>query len=106
IAKILSAIYEQDFLDCSFGFRPDRSCHSAIKILDVYLSKRKTNYVVDADIKGFFNHVDHKWLMEFLEHRIKDKNLLRYISRFLNSGVMENGQFHKSYEGTPQGGII
>ena len=106
IAKILGAIYEQDFLDCSFGFRPDRSCHSAIKILDVYLSKRKTNYVVDADIKGFFNHVDHKWLMKFLEHRIKDKNLLRYISRFLNAGVMENGQFHKSYEGTPQGGII
>ena len=106
ISKILGAIYEQDFLDSSFGFRPDRSCHSAIKILDVYLSKRKTNYVVDADIKGFFNHVDHKWMMEFLEHRIKDKNLLRYISRFLKAGVMEKGQFHKSYEGTPQGGII
>lgn len=106
ISKILGAIYEQDFLDSSFGFRPNRSCHSAIKILDVYLSKRKTNHVVDADIKGFFNHVDHKWLMKFLEHRIKDKNLLRYIARFLKSGVMEEGQFHKSYEGTPQGGII
>lgn len=106
ITKILSAIYEQDFLDCSFGFRPKRSCHDAIKILDEYLSRRRINYVVDADIKGFFDHVDHRWLMKFLEHRIKDKNLLRYIARFLNAGIMENGQFYKAYEGTPQGGII
>ncbi|NLZ83251.1 MAG: group II intron reverse transcriptase/maturase [Clostridiales bacterium] len=106
ITKILSAIYEQDFLDCSFGFRPKRSCHDAIKILDEYLSRRRINYVVDADIKGFFDHVDHRWLMKFLEHRIKDKNLLRYIARLLNAGMMENGQFYKAYEGTPQGGII
>lgn len=106
ITKILNAIYEQDFLNCSFGFRPKRSCHDAIKILDEYLSRREINYVVDADIKGFFDNVNHKWIMEFLEYRIKDKNLLRYIGRFLKSGVMENGQFYKSYDGTPQGGII
>jgi retron-type reverse transcriptase len=64
------------------------------------------NYVVDADIKGFFDNVDHKWLMKFLEHRIADKNLLRYIGRFLKTGIMENGKFYKVYEGTPQGGII
>lgn len=106
INKILKSIYEQDFLDCSFGFRENRSCHDAIKILDIYLSRRDINYVVDADIKGFFDNVDHKWIMKFLEHRIADKNLLRYIGRFLKSGIMDEGQFHKVYEGTPQGGII
>lgn len=106
INKIINAIYEQDFIDSSFGFRPNRGCHDAIKILEVYLSKRNINYVVDADIKGFFDNVDHKWMMKFLEHRIKDPNILRYIARFLKSGVMEKGQFYKVYEGTPQGGII
>ncbi|GAA0178472.1 hypothetical protein SH2C18_15240 [Clostridium sediminicola] len=106
INKILQAIYEQDYLDSSFGFRPNRSCHDAIKILDVYLSRKNINYVVDADIKGFFDNVDHKWMMEFLEHRISDSTLLRYISRFLNAGIMENGRFYKAYEGAPQGGII
>lgn len=106
INKIVTAIYEQDFEDSSFGFRSNRSCHDAIKILDVYLSKRNVNYIVDADIKGFFDHVDHEWMIKFLKHRIQDKNLLRYIARFLKSGVMEKGQFHNTYEGTPQGGII
>jgi len=106
INKILKSIYEQDFLDCSFGFRENRSCHDAVKILDVYLSRRNINYVVDADIQGFFDNVDHKWIMKFLEHRIADKNLLRYIGRFLKAGIMDEGQFHKVYDGTPQGGII
>jgi len=106
INKILKAIYEQDFMDNSFGFRENRSCHDALKILNVYLSEKNTNYVVDADIKGFFDNVDHKWMMKFLEHRIDDKNLLRYIGRFLKAGIIENGRFHKVYEGTPQGGII
>lgn len=105
INKILTQIYEQDFIDSSFGFRPNRSCHDALKILNVYLEKGNINYVVDADIKGFFDHVDHEWLMKFLEHRIADKNLLRYISRFLKAGIMEDGRFEKTYEGTPQGGI-
>lgn len=104
--KIINAIYEQDFLDCSFGFRPNRGCHDAIKILDVYLSRRNIQYVVDADIKGFFDHVDHKWMLKFLEHRIKDLNIIRLIGRFLKAGIMEKGAYHKIYEGTPQGGII
>lgn len=106
INKILKAIYEQDFMDSSFGFRENRSCHDALKILNVYLTRKNINYVVDADIKGFFDNVDHKWMMKFLEHRIADKNLLRYIGRFLKSGVMDKGRFYKVYEGTPQGGII
>lgn len=106
INKILKSIYEVDFMDSSFGFRENRSCHDALKILNVYLSKPNINYVVDADIKGFFDNVDHKWMMKFLEHRIADKNLLRYIGRFLKSGIMDNGKFYKVYEGTPQGGII
>lgn len=106
INKVIATIYEQDFLECSYGFRPNRGCHDALKVLDTYLSRRNINYVVDADIRGFFDHVDHEWLMKFLGHRISDRNLLRYIKRFLKSGIMENGQFQKSYEGTPQGGII
>ncbi|MFC7063049.1 group II intron reverse transcriptase/maturase [Halobacillus seohaensis] len=106
ITKILNAIYEQDFLDSSFGFRPNRNCHDALKILNVYLEKRKVNYVVDADIKGFFDHVDHKWMMTFLKHRIQDPNLLRIIERFLKGGYMEEGKYYVSDQGTPQGGII
>lgn len=77
-----------------------------MKILDVYLSKGNVNYVVDADIKGFFDNVDHEWLMKFLNHRIADKNLLRYIARFLKAGIMEDGKFSKTYQGTPQGGLV
>jgi RNA-directed DNA polymerase len=106
VAKILEAIYEADFLDSSFGFRPNRSCHDALKILNVYIEKRKTNYIVDADIKGFFDHVDHDWLMRFLEHRIADTSLLRLIKRFLKAGVMEAGIRHDTPVGTPQGGIV
>jgi RNA-directed DNA polymerase len=105
LSKILNAIYEADFIDCSFGFRPQRGCHDALKILDVYLSRRNINYVVDADISGFFDHVDHKWLMKFVEHRIVDNNILRLIGKFLKAGIMENGAFRKVYEGTPQGSL-
>lgn len=105
LAKILNAIYEQDFLECSFGFRPNRGCHDALKVLDRILDKREINYVVDADIKGFFDHVDHEWLMKFLQHRISDPNILRLISRFLRSGIMEAGILYDTPEGTPQGGV-
>ena len=106
IKKILKSIYEQDFMNSSFGFRENRGCHDAIKMLDVYLTNRNINYVVDADIKGFFDNVDHKWMIKFLEYKIADKNLLRYIGRFLKSGIMQGRVFHKTYQGTPQGGII
>ncbi|MFS0781468.1 group II intron reverse transcriptase/maturase [Bacillus sp. 1P06AnD] len=106
IAKVLNAIYENDFLDCSFGFRPNRNCHDALKILNFYIEKRLVSYVVDVDIKGFFDNVDHKWMMEFLKHRITDPNLLRIISRFLKGGYMEEGKKYKTQNGTPQGGVI
>jgi group II intron reverse transcriptase/maturase len=105
LANILNAIYEQDFLECSFGFRPNRGCHDALKILDKILDKRGINYVVDADIKGFFDHVDHEWLMKFLQHRIMDPNILRLVVRFLKSGIVEAGILYDTPEGTPQGGV-
>ncbi|AGK54475.1 group II intron reverse transcriptase/maturase [Bacillus sp. 1NLA3E] len=106
ITKILNTIYENDFLDCSFGFRPNRGCHDALKILDFYIEKRSVNYVVDVDIKGFFDNVDHKWMMEFLKLRVADPNLLRIIGRFLKGGYMEEGKKYKTDNGTPQGGVI
>ena len=93
-------------LDCSFGFRRNRNCHDALKILNFYFDKRHINYVVDADIKGFFDNVDHKWMMEFLKHRINDQSLLRIIGRFLKGGYMEEGKRYKTDLGTPQGGLI
>jgi RNA-directed DNA polymerase len=106
ITKILNTVYENDFLDCSFGFRPNRNCHDALKILNHYIEKRSVNYVVDVDIKGFFDNVDHLWMMEFLKLRIADPNLLRIIGRFLKGGYMEEGKKYKTDTGTPQGGVI
>lgn len=106
IADILNAIYENIFLDCSYGFRPNRDCHKAIKKLDEIIMKKKINYVVDADIKGFFNNVNHEWLLKFLEHTIQDKKFIRYITRFLKAGILEDMQHIESDKGTPQGGLI
>lgn len=105
-ADILNVIYENIFLECSYGFRPQRSCHTAIKELDRTIREKRVNYIVDADIKGFFENVDHKWLITFLEYTIKDKHFIRYIGRFLNCGVMEQGKKIKVDQGTPQGGLI
>ena len=106
IAQILGAIYENDFMDFSYGFRPHRSCHQALKNLDQIIMTKPINHIVDADIKGFFDHVDHEWMMKFLEVRIGDPNLLRLIKRFLKNGYMEEGRLHATPEGTPQGGIV
>lgn len=106
MADILTVIYEPIFLDCSYGFRSNRDCHQAIKKLDEVIMRGKTNYIVDADIKGFFNNVNHDWLIKFLEHEIKDKNFIRYIKRFLIAGIMEDGEYYESEVGTPQGGLI
>jgi group II intron reverse transcriptase/maturase len=104
--KILQAIYEQDFLPFSYGFRPGRGQHDALRALDRIIMRNPVHYVVDADIRGFFNHVDHEWLMRFLKERIADPNILLYIQRFLKAGIMENGVYEKTDEGTPQGGLI
>lgn len=106
IAQVLEAIYENDFLDFSYGFRPHRSCHQALKALDQIVMTKPINHVIDADIKGFFDHVDHEWMMKFLNLRIGDPNLLRLIKRFLKNGYMESGKLHATEEGTPQGGVV
>ena len=102
MADILNAIYEDIFLDCSYGFRPNRDCHKAIKKLDEIIMDRNINYVVDADIKGFFNNVNHKWLVKFLEYTIEDRTFIRYTVRVLKSGIMENMKYYESDKGTPQ----
>jgi len=106
IADILKEIYEPKFLDTSYGFRPGRNCHDAIKALNHIIETKKVSYIVDADIKGFFDNVDHSWLMEFLSHDIADNNFLRLITRFLKAGIMEEGKYIRSDVGTPQGGLI
>lgn len=105
MADVLNAIYETKFYDFSFGYRPGRSPHQAIRYLDNKLMG-KTGYVLDADIKGFFDNVDHKWMMKFLEHDIEDKNFLRYVARFLKAGIMEEGKYAETDAGVPQGGSI
>ena len=106
IARILNAIYEEDFLDFSFGFRPERSAHQALKRLDEIIMTKPINHIIDADIKGFFDNVCHEWMMKFLAHRIDDPNLLRLIGRFLKNGYMEEEKLFATDKGTPQGGII
>jgi group II intron reverse transcriptase/maturase len=104
--RILEAIYEQDFLDCSWGFRPGRSCHQALDRLDKIIMCGPVSYVIDADIRGFFDNVDHEWMMRCLEQRISDRNFLRLVARFLKAGVMEEGKWWESDRGTPQGGVL
>lgn len=106
MANILSDIYEGIFLDCSYGFRPGRSCHDVVREINHTVMTKKVNYVLEADIKGFFDNVNHDWLMTFLEHDIADRPYLRYIRRFLKAGIMEDGKYMESDRGTPQGGLI
>jgi RNA-directed DNA polymerase len=106
IARILEAIYEVDFRDCSYGFRPQRSAHQALKAVDEAVMRSPVNYVIEADIKGFFDHVSHDWLMKFLEVRIGDSSLLLLIRRFLKAGYIESGRWVATDEGTPQGGNL
>jgi group II intron reverse transcriptase/maturase len=103
--KILQAVFEPIFLDCSFGFRPKRGCHDALKKLNSLIEKSKVSYIVDADIKGFFNNVSHEWLIKFVEHKITDTNVVRLIKRFLKVGIIEGGNWEASETGTPQGSL-
>lgn len=106
MADVLNEIYENIFLDFSYGFRPNKNCHQAVSQINWLLMTKKVNYILDADIKGFFDNIDHDTMMMFLEHEIEDKNFLRYIRRFLKSGVLENYKYYESDKGTPQGGLI
>ena len=104
--EILDIIYEKKFYDFSYGFRENKDCHQAILEINHHIMFDKINYVVDADIKGFFDNLNHEWLIKFLENDIADKNFIRYIKRFLIGGVIEDGKKLYSDKGTPQGGLI
>ena len=106
ITWILESIYEQDFLNCSYGFRPERNCHQALKQLNDLIMFQPVNHIVEADIKGFFDNVAHDKLMEFIRIRITDTALLNLIGKFLKAGYIDDGQLVKSDKGTPQGSIL
>ena len=106
MATILEAIYEADFLECSYGFRPGRRCHQAINAVDKTIMTKPINHIVDADIKGFFDAVSHEWLMKFLSVRIKDPSFLLLVRRFLKAGYVESSKVVATDRGTPQGGNL
>jgi RNA-directed DNA polymerase len=106
LVSVLNAIYEEDFLGFSYGFRPGRSTHHALDALYVGITERKINWVLDADIRSFFDTIDHGWLLKFLEHRIADPRVLRLIRKWLRAGIMEEGNWSKTESGTPQGAVI
>ena len=106
MADVLNEIYENVFFDFSYGFRPKKNCHQAISQINWLLMTKKVNYILDADIKGFFDNIDHDIMMMFLEHEIEDKNFLKYVRRFLKSGILEDYKYYESDKGTPQGGLI
>jgi group II intron reverse transcriptase/maturase len=103
VVEVLNAIYEEDFLGFSYGFRPGRSPHDALDALTVGIERRRVNWVIDADVKDFFTSLDHDWLARFLEHRIADKRVLRLIQKWVNAGVIEDGKWTASEVGAPQG---
>jgi group II intron reverse transcriptase/maturase len=104
--EVLNAIYETDFLGFSYGFRPGRSPHDALNALYAGIMTKKVSWVLDADIRGYFDAIDHQWLIKFIEHRIADKRVLRHIKKWLNAGVLEDGAMARSEEGVPQGGSV
>jgi RNA-directed DNA polymerase len=106
VVDVLNAIYEVDFLGFSYGFRPERNQHNALDAVVEAIEGRKVNWVLDLDIRGFFDAIDHEWLVRFIEHRIKDKRVIRHVRKWLNAGVMEDGEWRSVEEGAPQGGSI
>ena len=105
IRRILEAIFEPLFYDEMMGFRQGRNCHQALRYLNVMLERRYTNYVLDADIKGFFDHLDHGWIMKFIGSKVKDPNFLRLVKRMLKAGIVEDYQFEPTEEGSGQGSV-
>jgi RNA-directed DNA polymerase len=103
---VLQSLYEQDFLGFSYGFRPGRSQHDALDALSVAITGKKVNWILDADVEGFFDAIDHEWLIKFLEHRIGDQRILRLIRKWLHAGVIEEGQWSETMAGSPQGSVI
>ncbi len=104
--EVLNAVYEVDFLGFSYGSRPGRNAHNALDALSVGITRKKVNWILDADIRGFFDTIDHEWLVKFVEHRIADKRVVRHIKKWLNAGVLEDGKHAVKEEGTPQGASV
>jgi len=106
VVEVLNAIYEADFLGFSYGFRPGRGQHDALDALAAGIESKAVNWILDADIKGFFDSISHEWMMRFMEHRIGDRRVLRLIRKWLTAGVMEDGVRQPATQGTPQGAVI
>lgn len=106
VSDILTVIYEPYFCEVSYGFRPGRSCHDALESLRGTIERKPIRWVVDVDIKGYFDNVNHRWMLEFLRHRIADRTLLRLIGKWLRAGILENGVVVRNEQGTPQGGPL
>jgi RNA-directed DNA polymerase len=106
VVTILNQIYEVDFQGFSYGFRPGRSPHQALDALTVGLQRKRVNWVLDADIRGFFDNMSHEWTVKFVEHRVADRRILRLIQKWLKAGVSEDGPWSESKVGTPQGAVV
>ena len=106
VTEVLNAIYEVDFLGFSYGFRPGRQAHQALDVLAVGIRFKKISWILDADVRGYFDAISHKWMLTFLEHRIADKRMLRLIRKWLKAGVIENGEWTASEKGSPQGASV
>lgn len=104
--EVLNVVYEKEFIGFSYGFRPGRSQHKALDALYIGLMRKHVNWVLDADIRGFFDTIDHQWLLKFVGHRINDKRFLRHIAKWLKAGILEEGKLIRNEEGTPQGGSV
>jgi group II intron reverse transcriptase/maturase len=106
VGTVLDPILEEDFQGFSYGFRPGRSQHDALDALSVGIMRKKVNWVLDLDVRSFFDKVEHRWLVQFVEHRIADPRIVRLIQKWLKAGVMEDGRWFETEEGTPQGSVI
>ncbi|WP_271591021.1 reverse transcriptase domain-containing protein [Bradyrhizobium sp. CCBAU 65884] len=106
VARILEAVFEADFLDCSYGFRPGRNPHHALQALRRHIVTKKVSHVLEADIRSYFTRIDHQWLRRMVAHRIADPIILQLISKWLKAGALQDGIFLPAREGTPQGGPI
>jgi group II intron reverse transcriptase/maturase len=106
VGTVLNQIWEEDFLGFSYGFRPGRSQHDALDALNVGIARKKVNWVLDLDIRAFFDQIDHAWMIKFVEHRVGDRRIVRLIQKWLKAGAMEQGRWSEAKEGTPQGAVI
>ena len=106
VARILEVVFEADFLECSYGFRPGRNPHDALRALRRIIVTKKVGHLFEADIRGYFNHIQHEWLQKMVAHRIADPLILRLIGKWLNAGYMLGGVVTRTEEGSPQGGPI